>query len=410
MPSRRAVLSCLGVLTVPLAGCSSQPTGQTTTTTKTTPPTATETPTSTTADEAACAGTWDPKQQWATNDQTSIGSIAATENAVFGFSHTAILEFSLSSGDEIWRTPLDDIDGLDDPLNLVASGTHLAVIGVRHLAVLDTSNGTVRGTVSIPGKPRTADIVSTAVTGDVLYVSALNSDSPQVEAENPYSRIYAIDLTEGTKTTFLELSTQRNPVIPRNLVTTGDHVIVDLADRLLAYNLDGTKNWAVDVEPSWTPEVAAGKIFVPTTDSLIAFDVSNGRQQWQDSNVGGYVTVDAGVAYTYAGASATGPQERGKGADRLVALRQGDGSRIWEEPIKGDGERPNVNEPAVFLPIERDEAADLLTGVDRESGCRLGSVEVDSLSEVATTPSYVFVVDGVTDGTLEAYEVPHDGD
>lgn len=112
-------------------------------------------------------------------------------------------------------------------------------------------------------------------------------------------------------------------------VTADTVAVVDEANNLLAFDLDGKQKWqaGVGADVSSVPVGAAGTIFIRTIDfSVLAYSTANGGQRWKYARQLPPLTlrvntpVDVNNARVYAGFP----------GGRLVALDMNDGAVVWE--------------------------------------------------------------------------------
>jgi len=147
-----------------------------------------------------------------------------------------------------------------------------------------------------------------------------------VYAASEEGQVMAIDKATGK----VKWKVKAAKKLKAGVAVTADTVaVVDDANNLLAYDLDGKQKWQVGVgsDVSSVPVGASNTIFVRTIDfSVLAYAASNGGQRWKYSRQLPPLTlrvntpVDVNNARVYAGFP----------GGRLVALDLNNGAVVWE--------------------------------------------------------------------------------
>lgn len=147
-----------------------------------------------------------------------------------------------------------------------------------------------------------------------------------VYAASEEGQLMAIDKASGKVKWKVKAAKQ----LKAGVAVTADTVaVVDDANNLLAFDLDGKQKWQAGVgsDVSSVPVGASGTIFVRTIDfSVLAYAASNGGQRWKYSRQLPPLTlrvntpVDVNNARVYAGFP----------GGRLVALDLNNGAVVWE--------------------------------------------------------------------------------
>lgn len=147
-----------------------------------------------------------------------------------------------------------------------------------------------------------------------------------VYAASEEGQVMAIDKATGKVKWKVKAAKQ----LKAGVAVTADTVaVVDNANNLLAFDLDGKQKWqaALGSDVSSVPVGASGTIFVRTIDfSVLAYAAANGGQRWKYSRQLPPLTlrvntpVDVNNARVYAGFP----------GGRLVALDLNNGAVVWE--------------------------------------------------------------------------------
>lgn len=384
MPSRRTILCTLGAGVLPFAGCGErQPNtdgrtarSETRTTTSTptdSPTTAPSTTSEQTPKDTRCSDRWTQEDVWTFGSDLRTTVAAAGENVIYTATETELVALDPATGNPVWRTPNEAITESFGVERLIAVHNRLLVVGYNHVAALDAETGQLSWTFAAPGKPQTTSIHSESATivGDRVYVGVVNMDTPSFEAETPYSRIYAVDISAGETRTVHEFSSDPSRLpTPRYIVGNDERLFCALDDRLVALTLDENTEWRSSPFDGGYPTLAHsdGVVLASAGAALHAFEGVTGRQLWVDSELRGSVAVDGSVGYV---TDDTIPE----GDGQLTAFDPKTGTHYWEAQTEGRGSTPVIGSDGVFVTVTPEDQT-LLVGFDTERGCRLGTFEL----------------------------------
>lgn len=385
VPSRRTILHALGVGVLPFAGCgerqpntdarTARPETRPTTSNPTSSPT-TDSPTTTpeqTPQESQCPDQWTQEDVWVFGNDIRTPVAAAGENVVYTATETELVALDPETGNPLWRTATETVSESFGVERLIAVGNRVLGVGYGHVAALDAETGQLSWVFAPPGKPQTVSLLSDSATivGDSVYVGVVNENTPSFEAENPYSRLYEVDISTGESRVGIEFSTDSSRLpTPKYLVGNDKRLFCTLDDRLVALTLDGNTEWRTSPFGGGYPTLAHsdGIVVASSGAALHAFESRSGRQLWKDSELRGGVAVVDGVGYA---TDETIPEGHGQ----LTAFDPKTGAHYWEAQTRGRGSTPVVGSGAVFVTVTAEDET-LLTAFDAERGCRLGTFEL----------------------------------
>lgn len=381
MPSRRAFLAALSAGLVPLTGCGDQ---QPTTATRTASATATDSPTATASPTASdsptptddptpkdvdCDRRWDPADRWMFGGNRDVEAVAAGAENVFAATENAVIAIDPSTGKSVWRTGFET-EGFG-VRRLLPAGATLLAVGYRTVVALSADAGRQEWSFTVPGKEQTADVVAdaTAVVGDTLYLGAVNESTPSFAAEEPYSRLYAVEAESGDARRVRAFASDDSTPAPRHLEGDESGLFCSLGGRFVALDPDGTLHWRSDpVDDGYgSPVIADETVLVPDGGAVTAFAATDGRRRWRDTELEPALGVGDGMGYA-------APRESAAAGGVLAAFDPRTGEHRWEAEVSHDGSVPVVDGGTVFRTTEGENAA--LTAYDAERGCRLGRIEL----------------------------------
>lgn len=423
MPSRRQAINMLASGMTLAAGCSRLETGgsettgsrtvQSTSTQKQTPSTA-ETRTTTlktsetatgpgetmqnTESDSQCPGTWNPALVWQFDTRQSVESVVAGDQSAFALTRQSAAALDPATGRTRWTVSVDKSWGTFDGASF-ETGDLLVTVTSDGVTAIDTATRTVRWSYTVPGRERTAVLSDVAVHDGVVYVGAVNADTPSFEPRNPYTRIFAVDLETGHHRTFVDVSADGSLPPLYSLQVDESRVYANLNGNLVAYNFDARVQWRTALSPDVTPAFAGSTLVVPTDSGLIGVDPDSGTRRWTRRIDARTLAIEDATAYV---------SVRSRTANGLAAVDAQNGTVEWQTTTAGQGDVPVVRDGVVYLPVERPTKPDRLTAFDAHSGCRIGSLDFDSdgLYRVAVGDERLFAVLGVSHGELRSFETP----
>jgi len=370
MPSRRNLLAMLSAGLVSLAGCGEQESA-----TRTDSPTAPRSPTPTasptpveTPKDTGCERRWNPGEGWSFSDGADVTAAAAGRAGVFAATDEAVLALEATTGEPRWRTEHETVRAGFGVQRLLATDENLLAVGYQTLAALDPASGHPGWSITVPGKEQTVGIMAdaTALVGDSLYFGATNQGTPSFEADDPYSRLYAVGTGSGEARRVKEFSSDSGLPAPRHLAGDEGGLVCSLGERLAALTHDGEVRWhSIPIEDGYgAPVLVDETVLAPGDGGVAAFRVADGQRRWHEPELGSGLDAMDGVGYA-------APEDDGTA---LAAFDPETGDRYWEAKVRTDGTAPTAAGDVVFRATEGAEAA--LTAFDAERGCRLGSVEL----------------------------------
>lgn len=384
--SRRALLQYLGGLAVGLAGCQGGPPTDTATgtpdpteaptadrtpmATGTPTDTATPSPDDTPTDEPTpgrvdrrCSAIWEPIERWRVPTGIRAYEPAVVDGTVyFGAQDDRLRAVDAADGTVRWRrkraVPLYTRPAVS--ADTVVAPTYDAV--VAHA----TADGTRRWSFEPPGSQAEIESAAVLVGGYVATVVTNYAGTQEEPPENPYTRLYGLDLDTGTEVWHREF--ERDYFIQG--LASSDSAVV-LAGRngdVFGYDpASGDVAWSSSVggEVGGGPATASGLVAVRGGDFLAAVEAGTGTVRWKtEGDFHDRPAVASGTVYC---------PTRGE----LVALDAATGDRRWRAAIDGDtvGETSAIGEVVYCTVTEGDRAWKL--GLDAAEGCRRGRFEGD---------------------------------
>lgn len=235
--------------------------------------------------------------------------------------------------------------------------------------VYDTS-GTVASLTPGGGKIWTASL---APEGERSRASGggIAAAGNAVYAATGYGEIVALDIASGNVLWRFKMSA---PAQSAPTAAGGKVYVVSATNVLHAVNqADGSEAWkypgipeSAGVLSAASPAVAGNSVVVPySSGEVIAFDAGTGDLKWADAvirstrtlAVSGLTDVAASPVIYEGTVYATGI------SGRTIAVRLGDGERLWEQNI-GSASTPAVSGNAIFVV----DLEDNLVAMDRTSG------------------------------------------
>ncbi|MFL6279867.1 MAG: PQQ-binding-like beta-propeller repeat protein [Vicinamibacterales bacterium] len=141
-------------------------------------------------------------------------------------------------------------------------------------------------------------------------------------------------------------------------VIDGDEILIVLQSGVVAARRisDGTPVWEVPLSSDRPIAIDGGRVYVATSDQIVALNVANGSKAWSLPSP----TVTAPLV-------AQGGWVIAATDKALTAFRSVDGSQVWTRDLAGATVMPTMEGDNLYVPLEdgRLFALDLLTGKDR---------------------------------------------
>lgn len=405
MPSRRTLLRALGVGTVPFAGCSARTDAPARTGTGT-PTTAEETPTDTPVEspgdtptetpDDACETAWTAETRW-TFERSGLDTPIVTADELLVPSDGDL--FALDPDDGSVRSELsipgDHVYGLADGVLLVSDGDRLLVVGA--------DDGEVAWTFEPPGEYARRSRTMPVRDGTV-YVGAAAVPTPEQPVDDPYGRLYGLDLATGERVFVRDLTAEGGNWVDPRYVLAGDAGVFVTRESggVIGLDHDGTVRWRRSGDDWYYRPVLAGDLVLqPTSRTVVALDAASGKTQWRDDGPEMHVAAADGVAY---GAGGGGLDEDGV----LAALDAETGRYLWETQIEGCGHRPVVGAGVVAIGVGCRAGSGHVGLFDAASGCRYGQYDqsADLSPALAVGAGRLYAVDGENREKILAFDHP----
>lgn len=343
-----------------------------------------------------CTTPWNSDPVWRFDTRWTVESVVAGDQSAFALGNESAAALDPATGRAKWTVSVDESWGTFEGASF-ESDNLLLVVGSRRVVAIDTDAEAARWSYTVPGREQTAVISDATVQGGVLYLGAVNAETPSFEPRNPYTRILAIDLETGDHRTFFEVSADGSLPTLYSLNADDSGVYAGLDGSVVAHDFDGREQWRTAISPSFAPALAEAILVVPTETGLVGIATDSGTRHWTNQLAPRKITTEDGIAY----ASTRSRTENG-----VAAVDARNGTVEWRATTAGRGDGPVASDGVVYVPVERESKADRLGAFDSRSGCRIGSLDFDSdgLYRVAVGDERVFTVVGVSHGELRAYE------
>lgn len=412
MPSRRRVLRALGASCVPIAGCGGRTASPTQTPTearaasdspsptRTEPPTdaGSDTPTDTpeeTPRDVTCETDWTGEVRWRRDDLPASPPVVTTARLLVG-SHHGVHALRPADGTTAWSQPV-----VAGGVTAVADGV-VVVHGGESVAGLDVETGDQLWDFEPPGNyPRVG--VTDPVHDGTVYVGVTNHGTAETIVEDPYGRLYGLDLRTGEVAFRVDLTPpDRDWAYPRHVVAGDAGVFLTMArSGVISTDHDGRVRWRrQDYDVSSVPVLAGDALVQPTNNTVVVLESATGETRWSDAELEKYAAVADGVVY---GAGDGGPDVDGA----LAAVDLETGRHRWEATIGGCGYVPSAAGDVVAIPVDCRGEGGHVEVFDRGTGCRHGSLDfgTDQTPGVVVADGTLYVADGAG-GRLWAIPAP----
>lgn len=166
-------------------------------------------------------------------------------------------------------------------------------------------------------------------------------------------KVLALRATDGSTLWSYALESAATPVVVGGVVYVDGLDIGGGGSELVALNVtDGSVRWRhvfgdyTFVGLGFTPVISDGMVFITDNAGVYALDPTNGSARWHDTlltTVPGLspLTVQSGIIYVSGGNAASDVH--------LFALRDADGSKLWEVKTDGFTSQPYVAGDAIYL-------------------------------------------------------------
>lgn len=397
--SRRRVLRALGAACVPIAGCGGR-TGSpsrtatddrtaSATPTRTEPPTdaGSDTPTDTpeeTPRDVACETDWADKVRWRRDDFPVSPPVVTTARLLVGNRH-GVHALRPADGTTEWSQPV-----VTGGVKAVADGV-VVVHGGDSVAGLDVETGDRLWDFEPPGNyPRVG--VTDPVHDGTVYVGVTNHGTAETIVEDPYGRLYGLDLGTGEVAFQVDLTApDRDWAYPRHVVA-GDAGVFLTMDRsgVISTDHDGRVRWRRhDDNLSSVPVLAGDALVQPTNYTVEVLDTATGETRWSDAELERDAAIADGVVY---GPGEGDPDEDGT----LSAVDLGTGRHRWEATTDGCGYLPSAGGGVVAVPVDCRGEGGHIEVFDLVEGCRLGTFDRDTehTPDAVASDEHLYVADG----------------
>lgn len=358
-----------------------------------------DTPTETaeeTPRDIACETDWAGDARWRRADLADVGRPLVTANHLLTGARDGVYALRPGDGGTVWHQPA--VTG-----RVVAVADGVAVVhGGDRVVALEADTGDRLWDFEPPGNhPRTA--AWEPVHDGTVYVGVTNHGTPETIVDEPYGRLYGIDLGTGEVGFRVDLTPpDRDWVYPLHVVA-GDAGVFLTLDRggVVAVDLDGRVRWRRH-EDSWyySPVLAGDALVQPTSHTVEVLDAATGETRWWDAELDMHVDVADGVVY---GAGGGGPDVDGA----MSAVDLETGRHRWEATVVGCGYVPSVAGDVVSVPVDCRGEGGHVEVFDRGMGCRHGSLDLgtEQTPDVVVADGTLYVADGAG-GRLWAIPAP----
>jgi outer membrane protein assembly factor BamB len=344
---------------------------------------------------ATCETSWtgDPVRRFERGPGLGVPTVAAGRLLV----PSAAGLFAMDpDGGVRWRRPdvRGDVAGVVDGTALVAGGDRVVAVAA--------ASGAVLWTFEPPGEH--ARVGDPAVHEGTVYVGASHVQTPETQVEEPYGRLYGVDVRSGARLFRRDVTVgRRDWAEPRYAVAGDPGVFLTLeSGGVLGLDHDGTRRWRRRGDDWYYPPVLAGDaVLQPTSRAVLALEAGSGETRWRDDGPEMHVGVADGVVY---GAGGGGPDEDGV----LAALDAATGRRRWVSQVRGCGHRPAVGSGVVAVPVGCRGGPGRFALFDADAGCRYGRFRgsTDRTPGVTVAGDRLYAVAGEDRGTLLRFDLP----